>query len=318
MPKTLLEYADWLSGRDLIWPAPPKPVPVTVESHAKPLRGIRAVTWSVYGTLLRITDGRLLFRHSHPVRIQVALEKTVREFNMWNSMYRKPGAPWEYLRRRYEHALEQQELVPTPQVRDMAEVHTGQVWRKVIRELEHKDYRYDASFYGNLEEYGEKMAYFFHSALQGVEAAPGALAAVTAVASSRVRQGLLADAQPFTPVQMLRAFREQGTLPPLADLFAPECSALSYQEGVRKPSPTLYARCLERFDRLGIAPGEVLHVGSRVRDDLAAARQAGMKTALYADGVGLDAVPEQELDPEFEPDRVLTDLLQIRDVLSLG
>ncbi len=319
MPKSLLEYADWLDGRNLTWPAPPKPIPTTIPPRVKPLRGIRAVTWSIYGTLLRISDGQLLFRHPQQIRMQIVLEKMNREFNMWNSMYRTPGAPWEYLLRRYEKALEQQELTSSPQIGDFPEVHAGRVWAKIVRELQQKEYNYEEASYGDVEEFGEKLAYFFHTSLQGVEAAPNALAAVMAVAGSGKRQGLLADAQPFTLVQMLRAFREQGKLPPLAGLFPPECSTLSYEEGIRKPSTTLYSRCLERFQRLGVAPDEVLHVGTRIQDDLDAARRAGMKVALYAgDGVSLDAKSEQPTEPEFEPDRVLTDLLQIRDVLSLG
>jgi len=319
MPKSLLEYADWLDGRKLNWPAPPKRIAVAVEPRVEPLRGIRAVTWDIYGTLLRITDGRLMFRPPHPLRMQVALEKTVREFNMWNSMYRKPGAPWEYLLRRYEHALEAFELSPSGQVGDHPEVNAAHVWRKVIRELERKEYRYEESFYGDLEEFSEKVAYFFHTALQGIEAAPHALQAVKSLSDSRLRQGLLADAQPFTLIQMLRAFRGQGTLPPLADLFAPDWSALSFREGIRKPSRSLYDRCLERLGELGIAPREVLHVGCRLRDDLSVARRCGMRTALYAgDGVGLDATPDEWSDPELGPDRILTDLRQIRDVLSVG
>jgi len=61
MPKTLWEYAEWLSQRDdLIWPAAPPRRPVKAVPSIKPLPGIRAVTWNVYGTLLRITDGDLL------------------------------------------------------------------------------------------------------------------------------------------------------------------------------------------------------------------------------------------------------------------
>ena len=57
MAKTLIEYAEWLDDRKLIWPAPPKRVPITAKPSIGPLAGIRAVAFSVYGTLLRISDG---------------------------------------------------------------------------------------------------------------------------------------------------------------------------------------------------------------------------------------------------------------------
>ena len=70
---------------------------------------------------------------------------------------------------------------------------------------------------------------------------------------------------------------------------------------------------------MGIAPGEVLHVGNRLRDDLALAKQAGMKTALYAgDKSSLEATKQELKDPHIKPDRLLTDLRQIRQVLQIG
>ena len=58
MPQSLTEYAEWLDGRDHTWPVPPPVEPVKATPSARPLDGVAAVTWSVYGTLLRISDGR--------------------------------------------------------------------------------------------------------------------------------------------------------------------------------------------------------------------------------------------------------------------
>jgi FMN phosphatase YigB (HAD superfamily) len=319
MPKTLPQYIDWLHDRDDIWPAPPKPVPAKATPYLKPLEGIRAVTWDVYGTLLRISDGRLLFLHPQQLRMQVALEKTIHEFNMWQSMSRKPGQPWEYMLEQYKTVLEEQQMAGTKHKGDFPEIDSAALWRKLLGRLEQKEYQYDEAFYGDMDELSEKVAYYFHARLQGVEAAPNALAALSAVAGAGLKQGLLADGQPFTLPQLLRALRGQGTLPPLGDLFDPACVTLSYREGIRKPSKSLYRLCRERFEQLGIAPGEVLHVGARLRDDLAAAKQAGMRTALYAaDKTSLQATKDEMRDPALKPDRLLTDLARIRDILSIG
>jgi FMN phosphatase YigB (HAD superfamily) len=315
MPKTLLEYADWLDGRDLVWPSAPRHKPITATPRLKKLRGIRAVVWGVYGTLLRIADGRLLFRHPQMVRMQVALEKTAREFNMWNSMYRTPGAPWEYLYRRYEHALEKQETAQCASG-DFREVNSTLVWKTIIRELEKKEYQYKASFYGDIDSYSEKVAYFFHASLQGISAEHNALKVAKAIAKAGLKQGLLSDAQPFTPLQMLRAFRAQSKLPPPVDLFAADCSVLSYQEGLRLPSKSLISKCLARFGRLKVEPGEILFISSRLRSELGPASRAGMRTALFAgDGLGLEPASEEQPDPAPQPDCILTDFAQIRDVI---
>ena len=54
---TLQEYIEGLENRNLVWPQPPPIEPVKATPYIKPLSGIRAVTWSVYGTLLRIAEG---------------------------------------------------------------------------------------------------------------------------------------------------------------------------------------------------------------------------------------------------------------------
>ena len=74
---TLLEYIESLEKRNLVWPQPPPIEPVKATPYVKPLEGIRAVTWSVYGTLLRIAEGRLLFDFPNPLQMQVALDKTI-------------------------------------------------------------------------------------------------------------------------------------------------------------------------------------------------------------------------------------------------
>ena len=319
MPKTLQEYADWLEDRtDLLWPTPPKLEPAKATPYLKPLSGIRAVTWNIYGTLLRISDGELLLEVPQPLRMQIALEKTIEEFKMWGSMHRKPGAPWEAMHQQFVRFVEERRMAGTRQKGDVPEVHLAEIWRKLIEQLQQKEYQYDEAFYGDLDALSEKVAYFFHSGLQGVEAAPNALAALSHVATADIQQALLADAQPFTIPQLLRVLRRQGSLPVGGALFAADCSALSFHEGVRKPSPSLYAACLQRFEQHGIEPHEILHISNRLPDDLAVAKRAGMRTALYAgDKLSLEATREDVLDPERKPDRLLTDLGQIRDILGL-
>src|SRR5271165_2972108 len=93
MSLTLEQYASYLDTRDLPWPAPPEVVRPKARPFLTRLSGIRAVTWNVYGTLLAIVQGELLFRHPNDFIMNVALDKTVQEFKMWASMSRKPGQP---------------------------------------------------------------------------------------------------------------------------------------------------------------------------------------------------------------------------------
>jgi FMN phosphatase YigB (HAD superfamily) len=315
--KTLLEYADWLDERKLLWPVAPKRQPVPAKASVEPLVGIRGMAFNIYGTLLRISDGELFLKHPQAVRMEIALEKTIKEFGMWNSMTRQPGAPWQGLMVRYDRALDEQRLATTHALGEIPEIDAVLLWMKLIRLLEQKEYTYDVPEYGTLEQFSEKVAFFFQSSLQGLEAEEGALPTLRGLFQAGIRVGLVADAQRFSQVQMLRAFRQQGTLRSLDELFDPALATLSYREGIRKPSRSLYQRALERFRRLGIAASQVLMIGTRIGDDLAIAKEAGMRTALFAaDRTSLAATREELSDPQVRPDRLLTSLAQLREIVG--
>ncbi len=318
MPKTLLEYTDWLKERSLRWPAAPKVEPISATPSMKPLENIRAVTYSVYGTLLRITDGELLFVHPQAIRMEVAIEKTIHEFNMWNSMTRRPGKPSDSLLPKYLNAIDDARLTSGNRKGDIPEIDSARIWGKLLGLLNRKEYQYDESLYGDLNSLAEKVAYFFHSSLQGNEAAPGSLITLQSLAEGGIRQALLADAQCFTLVQLIQALREQGTINHLADLLPESLNTLSFEWGIRKPSVSLYAQSILRFKELGIEPSQILHVGTRMQDDLAVAKLCGMRTVLYAaDKTSLQATSEDLKNPESRPDRLITDLTQLREILQV-
>src|SRR5262249_27590475 len=109
MPLTLEQYAAYLDSRhDLPWPAAPEPTPVKARPHLVRLPEVRVVLWNVYGTLLAIPGGDLVFEHPQPFVMSVALEKTIQEFKMWGSMSRKPGQPSEYMQSVYSQLLAEQ------------------------------------------------------------------------------------------------------------------------------------------------------------------------------------------------------------------
>lgn len=318
MGLSLREYAAWLNERKLLWPAAPKIEPAKATPYLAPLTGIKAVAWNVYGTLLTISDGQLLLQHPQAVRMQIAMEKTIHEFNMWGSMTRRPGEPWEYFLPKYNTAVDDAKLAGGCKKGDFPEVNSAAVWRKLLDMLSQKDYAYDKNRYGDLDELAEKVAFFFQLCLQGIQAAPSALRVVTDVANAGLQQGLLAESQSYTLAQLLQGLEQQGRLPPLTDVFAPGCLILTHELGVRKPSVSLFQRSREQFAELNIKPEQVLYVSSRLTDDLAVAKQQGFRTALFAgDKLSLKASAAECKDPATKPDRLLTKLDQIHGLLGI-
>lgn len=318
MAKNLLEYLDLLDEKELRWPAPPKLEPVHATPSAKPLAGIRAVTWNIYGTLLRISDGELLFDHPQAIRMEVAIEKTIHEFNMWNSMVRRLGKPSESLLPKYRNAIADAQLRSGNQKGDFPEVDSAQIWGDIVRLLEKKDYEYDHGVYGDHDQLCEKIAYFFHASLQGTEASHKALFTLNSIAEAGLKQSILANAQCFSLVQLTRALRQQGTIQHAGLLFSDSLNTLSYEWGIRKPSVSLFAQSILRHKSIGIEPSQILHVGTRMTEDLVIAKSCGMRTVFYAaDRTSLQATPEELKNPETRPDRLITDLQQLRDILQI-
>jgi FMN phosphatase YigB (HAD superfamily) len=316
MPLSIEQYAAYLDTRDLPWPAAPDPDPPKAKPHLPALHGVRAILWNVYGTLLAVTEGELKFEVANDFLMQVALEKTIQEFKMWNSMSRKPGQPSAYMREVYQKALTELRLAPSPGEK-YPEVLAERVWENIIKKLFQKEYSFDAGFYGSLNEYARKVAYFFHASLQGTACYPGAAEALRWVAESGFTQGLLADGQSFTPVQLQRGLSRQDEAADLGTLVPGKFRFLSAEKKARKPSETLFRSALRGLAEEGIEAGEVLHVGSHLTRDVAPANRLGMKTALFAgDRASLSATPEQLKDPQCRPDALLTDLTQVAQIIG--
>lgn len=314
MPLTLEQYASYLDTRDLPWPAPPPVDQPKVKPHLKPLPAIRAVTWNIYGTLLAISGGDLVFRHPNAFIMKVALDKTVQEFKMWGSMVRKPGQPADYLEHMYNLVYDEQRLAPSG-AEKYPEVAAERVWEGIVKKLLQKEYQFDTSFYGSLNEFSRKVAYFFHASLQGTGCYSGAALVLQEVAGAGLKQALVADGQCFTTLQLQRGLAEQEAVV-LDELIPPDRRILSHGVRARKPSEQLFRQALQVLGQYGLAPEEILHVGLRLVQDIIPARRLGMKTALFAgDRASLQATPEQLKERAHRPDVLLTELKQIFDVL---
>jgi len=216
----------------------------------------------------------------------------------------------------YKTQLDEQRLAPSPNEKH-PEILSDRLWEGLIKKLFQKDYTFDAGFYGSLNEYTRKVAYFFHTSIQGTACYPGAAAALKAVADAGLVQGLCADGQCFTTVQLQRGLDAAGGGLRLDSIIPPELQVVSYEVRGKKPSERLLNTALDRLEKHDIGPADVLHVGSRIDKDLAPAKKRGLRTALFAGDRGsLAATPQQLKDSATRPDVLLTDLSQIAEVIS--
>jgi FMN phosphatase YigB (HAD superfamily) len=315
MPLTLEQYVERLDSRtDLPWPAAPKIKRVKARPalHDFP---IKAIFWTVYGTLVAIPSGELQFEHQQDFVTDAAFDKLIKEFKMWQSMSRKPGAPAAYMKELYRKALTTLRLTGGSGEKN-PEVQVERVWDDIVKKLFQKEYTFDAATYGSMNEYAKKIAYFYHASIQGCGAYPGAAETVNLVAERGISQGLLADGQCFTGGQLQRCIKQQDPGFDLDAVMPLALRVISGEKKAKKPSETLFKAAIQAATSKGITPSEILHVGSNLARDIAPAKRLGMRTALFAgDRNSLSATPEQLKDPGTRPDVMLTELTQIVEIL---
>lgn len=316
MPLTLEQYVEKIHTRaDLPWPAAPK-IDAPKAKPSLPVMPVKAVFWTVYGTLIAVPQGEIQFEHAQDFVTAAALEKLIKEFKMWQSMSRKPGAPSEYMRELFNKALSNLRLTGGGGEK-FPEVQTERIWDDIVKKLQQKEYAFDATTYGSLSDYVKKIAYFYHASIQGAGPYPGAADALKLLADRGTVQGLLGDGQCFTAGQLQRCLKQQDPDFDLDAVIPTGMRLISGEKKARKPSDTLFKAAAALAAGRGLAPAQVLHVGSSLTRDVGPAKKHGFRTALFAgDKNSLVATGEQLKDPALRPDALLTELPQVLELIE--
>lgn len=92
---------------------------------------------------------------------------------------------------------------------------------------------------------------------------------------------------------------------------------LSSEIGSKKPSAQIFKPLLDKLQSYGYQPSQALYVGNDMYTDIWAASRLGMRTALIvADQRTLFLREGMKECQGLEPDVIITDLRQLRDVLK--
>ncbi len=113
---------------------------------------------------------------------------------------------------------------------------------------------------------------------------PGALAFLECIRDTGLPLGIVSNAQFYTPIFIKEAFslplfpgQEGGGLG-----FDMELCLWSYETGRAKPDPWMFAELAGRLEKRAIAASNILFIGNDALNDVAAAKEAGLLTALFA------------------------------------
>ncbi|MCC9645254.1 HAD family hydrolase [Rhodopirellula sp. JC740] len=204
------------------------------------------------------------------------------------------------------------------------EVDITRVWQRVLKANDRRDLASNPNFFVPLICGVEGRA-------NPVWPMPGALHALHAMKRSEKRLGIVSNAQFYTPliVEDLLSARHsddshaqqtpadtQAVGADLSSVFDLNACHFSYRYRAAKPGPLLFDRATRHLGTLGIAPEQTLYVGNDMLNDVWAAQQFGLRTALFAgDGRSLRLRLDDPRCQKCLPDMVLTHWDQIVECL---
>lgn len=287
--------------------SPLAPIPTDMKPSGRLDRTPRAVLFDIYGTLLVSGTGDIslaslqndslgiagiLERSGHPVLLPEAaienvpeiLEKTIRRTH---EEHRRRGA-------------------------DYPEVEIRDVWKEVLHHLRSNGILEPAP--AASESDIEALALLHELSVNPVWPMPGFPDIVGELRSEGFRIGIVSNAQFYTPL-ILEAVTDRS----LEDIgFEEELCSWSYRLQRAKPSTEMFRDPLETLKAGGIEPADTLYVGNDMLNDVTAASVSGCMTVLFAGDRRSLRLREGDERVIGQADAVITDLNQLKTLISGG
>jgi len=270
--------------------APFSPIPTDQAPSEHPLGGIRHISFDVYGTLIASGVGDI--GNSAPADRGAALGAVLNEFSPMALPESRvlEESFLDEIRRSQEESRVLGAVQPEVEIRS--------VWRNFLRGMGIESIS-DAEL--------EEIALRFELLVNPVWPMPGLVEVLDNLSTSFKPFSIVSNAQFFTP--LLFPALVDRSLPELG--FDESLCIWSYEQREAKPSPHLFQ---ELVARLGpdFQPSEVLYVGNDKLNDVRAAQEAGLRTALFAgDQRSLRLREDVAECRRIKPDLVLTSLTDL-------
>ena len=315
MSQSIEEYSERQSKRRLRRKAY-KIVPARIARRVPKIERVGAVIWDVYGTLMALSVGDLESTLAKKKTMSGAFRRTIREFGLYEFL---DDDPPEALMDLYIGEIKKTHRRKHARGVFSPEVKIERIWLRILKKLEAKGYKPIADGEEIGLDLALRVAYFFDDAYQTKALYPGAQETLEGVRRLGLRQGIISNAQFYTPIalNMLLRRKKSERADPMRRLFDRRLVYFSYRLGVSKPNPLAFERAKVRLHAMGIEPDRVLYVGNDVLNDMLAARAAGFRGVLFAgDRESLNLRKDRPECAGFRPDAVIKSLPQLLEIIG--
>jgi putative hydrolase of the HAD superfamily len=218
-----------------------------------------AVLWDVYGTILAAQRGDLDSLIRREAELRAAFAQTIRHFHLDLD----PAALHrDFLETIAAHrAAKLTDGIPHPEIR------IEHVWQQLTPAAPARD-----------------IALYFERHANPKQLMPGARETLRAIRDRGLRQGIVSNAQFYTPIEL------EEMLGP--GLFDPDLTFFSFDLGIAKPDPTAFQRAAAVLAREGISTAECLMVGDSFTNDIEASRALGFDAIWFAPTGDIQQLPQ--------------------------
>jgi putative hydrolase of the HAD superfamily len=253
----------------------------------------KVIFWDVYGTLVAAERGDLDSLIRREGELRTAFERTVKNFGLSIAPARLHDL---FLRGIHaEREARGADGITHPEVR------IDEIWFKLLEKLQ--------SDISPTINFAREVALFFERQANPKQLQPRAYEVLTTLQDRRLRQGIVSNAQFYTPIELSALLRHEsdGAICTYESVFDPRLVFFSFEMGVAKPDLAAFRPAIEALTREDLMPDGCVFIGDSLTNDIAPAQHMGFKTILYA--------PQSASEASVKPDLVIHNLSQLLEWL---
>jgi putative hydrolase of the HAD superfamily len=292
--------------------------PRSFTSQAETLSDIRVVIFDVYGTLFNYWKPQFAGEPDKTNALLETFAATISYFGMGRYlMEMSPHNPPEKTLWDLYHGLIalKRELLAGKGL-EYPEIRIEEVWHTILLMLKRRGYSFAKNDLGADDELSRCIAYYYNFHVFNRGLYPGVSETLLSLKRKSMALGILSNAQFYTPIDMTLFLRDAsgGRIDDMAEVFDNDLVFFSYEYRMAKPSRELFRRLFDALYEYQVLPAQSVFVGNDVSADIRPARDAGMKTALFA---GDDTcIFARDGDDGVVPDIVFSDWNELPELVS--
>ncbi|MEM8550214.1 MAG: HAD family hydrolase [Verrucomicrobiota bacterium] len=276
------------------------PEPTNQKPQLKKLKGVRAVLFDVYGTLMQSGVGDIsLAEEDRGTKREALIREAIGAAGFMLMDEQSPIAELFHDTIRAEQDIRREQGVDFPEVDILG------VWEDLIGQLEAYELIRGRATKSSLRN----LSVHYEARVNPAAPMPGVTEMIEGLLDKNLPLGIVSNAQFYTPI-LFEAFLE-GAPPDVG--FEDMLCIWSFEHTVGKPSTKLYELAAERLLAYGgIKPEECLYIGNDIRNDIMPAAKLGYQTGLFAgDARSLRLRADDKTCKGVKPDVVITELEQV-------